>query len=211
MQEVPVPYGFLAFPAIGGKAVALVNRLRYFATVFNGSCLLAVTGRDKDATWRTLGALCRERDWSPRRLLHELQRGLSYRTIPAGHAIDWHAPDVVIDVEASEATYTKGVPDVAGAVTLDRPTVGIEVLPPRDAEVPAPAASASARWAFATARDLRTKSKLPKGASKAELARLLETEAQKAVKAGQLVRALKASYIENQLTAWGIWPVDSPD
>jgi hypothetical protein len=45
--------------------------------------------------------------------------------------------------------------------------------------------------------------------TKAELARLLEAEAQKAVKAGQLARALKASYLENQLTPWGIWPLSA--
>jgi len=91
-----------------------------------------------NATWRTLGALCRELDWSKRRLLHELQHGLSYRTIPAGHMVDWHHPDVVrsLDVEASEVTHTRGVLDVEGALGLDRPTVGVEVLRPTDASAP---------------------------------------------------------------------------
>jgi len=69
------------------------------------------------------------------------------------------------------------------------------------------AASASAEWAFATTRRLQTESKIPEGATKAELARLLEGEAQKAAKAGQLSHALKASYLENQLVPWGIWPL----
>jgi hypothetical protein len=72
-----------------------------------------------------------------------------------------------------------------------------ELVPPTD----------SARWAIATTRRLR--GKIPEGVTKAALARLLEAEAQKAVRAGQLSHALKASYIENQLTAWGIWPLGS--
>jgi hypothetical protein len=101
--------------------------------------LLAVTGRDKDATWRTLGTLCRELDWRRQRLLYELQNGrVPYRTVPPGHVVDWHRPRVLrsLDIEASEVTI----------VVLDRRlTVGIEVLPPgapADAEVPALSANA---------------------------------------------------------------------
>ena len=61
-----------------------MSRLRYFVKVFNGSKALAVTRRNKDVTWHTLGVLCRTHDWSERRLLQELQEGLSYRTIPGG-------------------------------------------------------------------------------------------------------------------------------
>jgi hypothetical protein len=71
------------------------------------------------------------------------------------------------------------------------------------------AASASAQWAIAMTRRLQAESKIPKGALKADLARLLEVESQTAVKAGQLSRALKASYLENQLVPWGIWPLNS--
>src|SRR5262249_55503081 len=71
------------------------------------------------------------------------------------------------------------------------------------------AASASAQWAIATTRRLQAESKIPKGALKADLARLLGAESQTAVKAGQLSRALKASYLENQLVPWGIWPLNS--
>jgi len=39
---------------------------------------------------------------------------------------------------------------------------------------------------------------------KSKLAALLEAESQKAVKAGQLNRTLKATYLENQLNDWGI-------
>ena len=68
--------------------------------------------RDKDATWRSLGTLCRGRGWSKRRLLHELQHGLPYRTIeplPPGRTINWHDPEVgrSLDVEASEVTLTE--------------------------------------------------------------------------------------------------------
>ena len=71
------------------------------------------------------------------------------------------------------------------------------------------AASPSAEWAFATTRRLRADSKIREGINQAELARLLEAESEKAVKAGQLNRALKATYLENQLRNWGIWPLNS--
>jgi hypothetical protein len=164
-----------------------------------------MAGRDKDTTtWRSLGALCRERDWSRPRAIYELRNGLRYRTVPPGHEheIDWHASWVPqgLDLETSELSY----------FMFDHP-LGIEVMPPVDAEVPSPPADAqsSARWAAATTRRLRDKSKIPEGTTKAKLALLLQTEAQKAVKAGQLSRALKASYLENQLVPWGIWPLSS--
>jgi hypothetical protein len=72
-------------------------------------------------------------------------------------------------------------------------------------------ASASAQWAAATTRRLLAASRMPEDAKKkkSKLAQLLEAEAQKAVKVGQLNRALKASYLENQLKDWGIWPLSS--
>jgi hypothetical protein len=92
-------------------------------------------------------------------------------------------------------------------IWLSRPHV-LALLPePTDAEAPAPLASA--QWAIAATRRLRDERKIPDGVTKAELARLLETEADKAVRAGQLGRALKASYLENQLAAWGVWPLSS--
>jgi hypothetical protein len=174
----------------------------------NGSEALAVVGRDTDATWRSLGTLCRERDWSRPRLIYELQNGLRHRTVPPGHTIDWHDPTAVssLDVEASTVMILGEVLDMA--VGFDSRIVGVEVLPPMDAEVPA-TASASAQWAAAATRHLRADSRIPERATKAELARLLEAEARTAARAGQLDRALKASYLENQLTAWGIWPLSS--
>ncbi len=97
-----------------------------------------VTRRDKDATWRSVGTLCRERDWSKPRLIHELQNGLRYRTIPEGYVIDWHDRLRVqpnLNVEASEVKIY---------VNRRWLTVGIEVLPPMDPEVPAPSANAQA-------------------------------------------------------------------
>jgi hypothetical protein len=114
--------------------------------IFNGSGLLVATGRDMDATWRTLGTLCRERDWSRRRLIQELQGGLRYRSIPPGHTIDWHDPTVSLNVETSEATFYDEKEaakveayssDQVVFFSLGRVTVGIEVLPPMDAS-PAP-------------------------------------------------------------------------
>jgi hypothetical protein len=97
-----------------------------------------------NATWRTLGALCRELDWSPRRLLHELQGGLPYRTIPEGHVIDWHDPNVRrwLNVEASEVSFydekvakerSQGI-----VISLGLVTYGVEVLPPDAPPAPAP-------------------------------------------------------------------------
>jgi hypothetical protein len=47
---VPLSCGFLAFPTAADKMLALVTGLNYFVSVFNGSDLLAVVGRDKGAT-----------------------------------------------------------------------------------------------------------------------------------------------------------------
>ena len=84
--------------------------------------------------------------------------------------------------------------------------------PAASADPPASAlaqALASAQWAAATVRRLRRESKLPKEDTQAALARLLAAESEEAVKTGHLRRALKASYIENHLRAWGIWPLAS--
>ena len=78
----------------------------------------------KSLRWRSPGTLCRELDWSQLRLLYELQNGLSYQTFPPGHVIDWHHPDVVLDLNVGKVTYTRGVLDLG----FDRPTVGVEVL-----------------------------------------------------------------------------------
>jgi hypothetical protein len=224
MREVPISCWFLAFPSLRDKALALGNGLRYFARVFNGPNALVMSGRDKSATWRSLGTHCRECDWSRPRAICELQNGLPYRTIPPGHVVDWHDPDVELslDVEASTVTLMLGTVMAEGetcfVLGFDTPTVGIEVLSPTDAEVPSPPADApkattvraSAQWAIATTRNLRTENKIPEGVKKkAELARLLAVESQKAVKAGQIRRALKASYLEDQLVPWGIWPLSS--
>jgi hypothetical protein len=167
-----------------------------------------MTGRDKDATWRTAGTLCRERDWSKPRLIHALQnREVHFRTWPPGHTIDWHDPTVIssLDLEASTVMIVQTVLMADGVPDLDCRTVGIEVLPPPDAEP----ASASAQWARAATRKLRDKKKIPEGARQADLARLLEAEAKTAVKAGELRHELKANYLENQLGPWGIWPLSS--
>ena len=134
------------------KALVSGVGLNYFVLVFNGSDLLAVTGRDKDATWRTLGTLCRERDWSKPRLIYELQNGLRYRTIPGEYVVDWHDAEVLrtLDVAASTVTPILGVLDVPGGIGFDAPVLGIEVLPPGVEvsppmdEVPAPSANAPA-------------------------------------------------------------------
>lgn len=101
--------------------------------------------RDKNATWRTLGTLCRELDWSRRRLIHELENGWPYRTVPEGYAIDW--ADAVLNIESSEVRFCAGE---GGVHDLGHPfvfldtgylTVGIEVLSPTDVPAPSPALS----------------------------------------------------------------------
>jgi hypothetical protein len=168
-----------------------------------------VAGRDKDATWCTTGEL----GWPKPKLIYKLQQGMTYRTWPPGHTLDWHDPAVEhsLNVEASTVTLVTVAPPEAGVVGLCALPLGIEVLPPIDAEMPSLPADAlpSVRWAIAMTRNLRAENKIPEGTRKADLARLLEAEAQKAVKAGQLEHALKASYLENQLAAWGIWPLNS--
>jgi hypothetical protein len=100
-----------------------------------------------------------------------------------------------------------------------------------DAEV----SSDSARYAFAAARRLKAEGKIwfadgewwagedwkkdaegiwrirvgKKKASKALVARLLEGEMEKAVESGEVRRSLRASYSEDHLVEWGIWPLNS--
>lgn len=172
--------------------------------------------RDTDATWRTTGSLCCERDWSKRRLLHELENGLPYQTIPPGYTVEWGDDSMwpYFSVERSEISIPYGL--VMGAIGpppskragyLRGPglVLGIEVLAPR---VPAasPALNASAQWVFNTARALRAAGKVPDGMKKSELARLLEKEVPKAVKDCQLSKPIGAPYMENWLEEWGAFP-----
>jgi hypothetical protein len=73
--------------------------------------------------------------WSKQRLIYELQHGLPYRTFPPGVTINWHDPNVQrsLDVEASTVTLMLGVFG-GGGIGFDRPTVGVEVLLPTDAD-----------------------------------------------------------------------------
>jgi len=136
MREVPVSSAFPAFPPVAARPLVFGNGLDYFALIINGSSSLVVARRDMTATWRTASALCRDRDWSKRRLLHELQHGLPYRTIPPGHTVDWHHPVTAqtFDMEASEVTIIGALVD--GTMAFDTTVVGIEVLPPMDASAP---------------------------------------------------------------------------
>ena len=166
-----------------------------------------------DATWRSLTILCRERGWSKSRALYELQNGLPYRTFPPGHVIDWHNPDVTrsLNAETGEVVLVRGVLETEAGLGFDTLTVSLEVQPPSDAEMSSPPAVSNAQWATATVRELRAENRIPKDVTKAKLARLLVVEAWKAVQDGKLGRALKASYIENQLANWGVWPPSSLD
>ena len=59
--------------------------------------------------------------------------------------------------------------------------------------LPEPTTAQASAQGHATTRRLRDEREIPEGMTKAELARLLETESPEGVKAGQLRRALKAS------------------
>jgi hypothetical protein len=208
---VPISCGFLAFLVVAARPSHIGNGSGILALVINGSEILVVARRDIDATWWTLGKYCREFDRSRPRLIQELQNGLRHRTIPEGREIDWHNPTVLRSLDVGASTVTFGHAKVSeGHIGYVREIVGIEVLP-ADAEVPAPAASASAQWTAAATRRLRAEGKISEKAMKvkAALARLLEAEAEADVKAGRLRKALKASYLEDQLIPWGIWPLSS--
>jgi hypothetical protein len=162
-----------------------------------------------------MSTLCREMDWSPRRLFHEVEHGrVPYRTIPEGYRIEWDDDFLwpYINIEASEIRIPYGIgglgiwtpPPNSRRVPHHGLTLGIEVLPP-DAESPTP----TAKWVFNTAGRLQTEGKICEGMTKAAVARLVAAEAPAAVKADKLDRALKAAYLENQLSAWGIWPLNS--
>jgi hypothetical protein len=88
-----------------------------------------------DRPWRSLGTLCRERDWSKPRLLDELRNGLRYRTIPLGHAIDWHHPQVEREVRALRielAALQACVDELRGVVAAEAArTVDLPRLPLR--------------------------------------------------------------------------------
>jgi hypothetical protein len=202
MREVPISCGFLAFPVVAATASHFGVLSDILSLFVNGSELLVVTRRDKAATWRTLGTLCRELDWSRSRLIHELCNGLRYRTVPPGHVIDWRHSNVRrwLNVEASEVSFYVAREQPSIVIGPRLVTVGIEVLPPAEP-------TASVEWATNTTRRLRDEGKIREGATKAELARLLEAEAKTAAQAGRLKRALKHSYLENQLEAWGLFPL----
>jgi hypothetical protein len=118
----------------------------------NGSEALAVVGRDKDATWRSVGTLCRERSWSQQHLIYELEKGLPYRTDPPGWKVKWGShlwP--YFNVGASKLLVPpgglRGIAPPPSTKHSDLLTWGvnlrIEVLPP-DAEMPAPSENAPA-------------------------------------------------------------------
>jgi hypothetical protein len=97
------------------------------------------TPRDKDATWRTPGSLCRELDWPWGRLCGELIAGRAfYRTYPP-YEIDWGDPTLRFDGESTVTILHRhsAKPGVRGFYK----TVDVEVsLPPTDVS-PAPAPS----------------------------------------------------------------------
>jgi hypothetical protein len=96
---------------------------------------------DQSTTTRpvSLSTACRERDWPGLELLHRLQDGLPYVTVPPGHVIDWNDPNVKrsLDVAAGTVQILRGVLSTDAGVGFDIVTVVVKVL------LPAPAPDAS--------------------------------------------------------------------
>ena len=131
MHDVPNSCGVLAFSPAHGKPLALGVGWEYFVPVFNGSGFPGMAGRNMDATWRSLSALCRrETEWSKPRLVYGAGPGKPFKTYPPGHEaeVDWHHPETVrtLDIEGGSAVQTvlmaDGLPNWWFAL-------GIEVLP----------------------------------------------------------------------------------
>ena len=120
MREVPISCWFLAFPVVAATLSHFRIVSDILLLVVNGSEALAVARRDKDATWRKLGTLCRELDWSRSRLIHELQRGLRYRTFPEDHAINWDDPAVRLALDVEASTLPRGYASVLGLANPGR-------------------------------------------------------------------------------------------
>ena len=100
------------------------------------------SARDKDATWHSPGALCRERGWTPARLVYELQNGLPYRRIPPRDddpPIDWADPEALrtLDLERGEVSVPEGeaVRDFGSVIVFGTGycVVAFEVALPTDA------------------------------------------------------------------------------
>jgi hypothetical protein len=198
----------------------------------NGSEALVVSGRDMDATRMWLNeakALLAEAYGGASRLAEQLlQEAGAAGRLPWGYlrkngnAADadfWR--EARIKFQENSAIIGPMVVWVGPGVPRDnRPSAefyGLWVsrshvaamLPdaPTDAEAPTP----TAEWVAATTRRLRAEGKIPERATKvkAEFARLLEDKSKEAVQIGQLSHPLKATYLENQLDPWGIWPLNS--
>jgi hypothetical protein len=224
---VPISCEFLALSAVATtpSRVGIVSDI--LLLVINGSEALVVAGRDKDATQIWLSeakALLAEGYGGASGLAEKLLReaGAAGR-LPWGYlrkngdAADdefWRCARIDFKENSARVGITfffvgPGVGRDDGLRSTEYLGIWVSraqvlALLPKSA-----AASASAEWAFATTRRLRAESKIREGINQAELARLLEAESEKAVKAGQLNRALKATYLENQLRNWGIWPLNS--
>ena len=185
--------------------------------VVNGSEALAVTGRDKDATQVWLSeakALLAEAYGGASGLAEKLLReeGAAGR-LPWGYlkkngdaaddefwryaTIDFKENSAHVGITFFIAGPGIGADDDGG--TRSTEYLGIRVSRARVlALLPkSVAASATAQWVVDTTRRLLAENRIPEDAKKkkSKLAALLEAESQKAVKAGQLNRTLKATKI----------------
>jgi hypothetical protein len=176
-----------------------------------------MAGRDKGATWRSLGSLCRELDWSRPRLVYELQNGLPFRTVPPGHEhrIDWRDRGLLsrLDLDASEVKIRGPLAprQSRGVVRYQLRTVGIEVLLPAELQPPAESTLDTLaadrlhgnEWLKAATAALKRERDYPKRVTDA--AKTLEPRMATAFEAKKVDRAWGKGHIKNQLIALGLW------
>jgi hypothetical protein len=98
-----------------------------------------VIGRDKNATWQSVGSFCSERGWSKQRVIWELQnKRLLARTMPPGYEpeIDWHSIWFPMQFNLETSTINPVGPDLL--------PVEIEVMPADALPTPSPPAPMAA-------------------------------------------------------------------
>ena len=108
-----------------------------------------------------------------------------------------HIPASALDALAID--FEAGTADAQGMLLFDL-RLRRKVLPADAAPLPTPI------WVQNTVRRLLAKGEIREGMTKTAVARKLEDEREKDLRAGRVRRALKASYMEDKLEPWGAWP-----
>jgi hypothetical protein len=103
----------------------------------------------------------------------------------------------------------------AAEMVKARKAVNRMIWPPPIPAAPAPTPAAPAstqlrplKWITEEAERLKAQRVIYKGMGKAEFARILEGQMRTAVTAGLVRRSWSVRYIANQLSNWGLWPIN---